>query len=398
MIEQLSPTTYKFRLLSGDDAEIGDIRQGKFMPHLNLKRWGNECSLGLGLQLAGRTQLRIRDKAVEFEGEDTLLRWYELAPRLIENSLQNELGGVEFEIVLLKRPATNSIVLPIETAGLKYYYQPPLTPGEIAGGAFCPENVVGSYAVYHATRGNMHGSQADAEKYRCGKAFHIYRPKVTDNAGKETWAILNIDGGLLTITIDPSWLAGAVYPVTIDPNFGYDTLGASTLAGWSTQAHYSYSPSENGTLDSMSFGLLNTETPTDFSMAIYIAASGGSLIDYTYATASLSVGWNTLNAQLGAAVSAAQSYILCWTETGGQTISWSYDTVGGSGKYRGYDLTDYSVGNWPATEPSLYGDNFNADDQFSIYCTYTAGAAVGVGAFYMPFNPLGVNIQSAGQG
>ena len=80
-----------------------------------------------------------------------------------------------------------SLSLTSRTEGLVFYYQPPLTPEEIETGAHQPENVVGSYAVYHATRGNLHASAEEAARYKTGKAYHIFRPLVKDAAGNETW-------------------------------------------------------------------------------------------------------------------------------------------------------------------------------------------------------------------
>src|SRR3990167_10435198 len=69
-------------------------------------------------------------------------------------------------------------------------------------------------------------------EYKTGKAFHIYRPKVIDANGVETWGDLNIDeqNGLLTVTIDQTWLETALYPVIVDPTFGYTSIGVSTSA------------------------------------------------------------------------------------------------------------------------------------------------------------------------
>jgi len=44
------------------------------------------------------------------------------------------------------------ISLPFDSKGLKFYYQGPLTEEEIAQGIVRPEEVVGSYAVYHESK------------------------------------------------------------------------------------------------------------------------------------------------------------------------------------------------------------------------------------------------------
>ncbi|MHA2086073.1 MAG: hypothetical protein ACXABD_20200, partial [Candidatus Thorarchaeota archaeon] len=60
--------------------------------------------------------------------------------------------------------------------------------------------------------------------------FHIYRPHVVDSAGKETWADLHVDvdAGILEITVPQQFLNRAVYPVLVDPTLGYTTIGSNT--------------------------------------------------------------------------------------------------------------------------------------------------------------------------
>jgi len=152
---------------------------------------------------------------------------------------QNEEGGVEFDLVLKEKPDTNVFRFPIQSKGLRFYYQPPLHPEHPTwadtDGDGVPDvftSVVGSFAVYHETQAKLWKTREEAEKYKTGKAFHIYRPKVSDAEGKEIWGeLLNIDEeeGVLTVTIDPDWLDNAVYPVTIDPIFGYDKEGSSCI-------------------------------------------------------------------------------------------------------------------------------------------------------------------------
>jgi hypothetical protein len=80
----------------------------------------------------------------------------------------------EYEIVLSSKPKTNVFILPFTTKELVFYYQPPLNQeldpkeydsiteteafkdGKVAVSR--PENVVGSYAVYHASKsGGVYG-------------------------------------------------------------------------------------------------------------------------------------------------------------------------------------------------------------------------------------------------
>lgn len=145
---------------------------------------------------------------------------------------EENIEGFEFEVILKDKPQSNIVEFELEMEGLKAHYQPELTQEEKDEGVHRPENVIGSYAVYHATCGNMHKGQANAEKYRTGKAFHIYRPKVIDNSGDWVWAELNLGNGILTVTIPQEFLDTAVYPVRVDPTFGYvDAEGEPIIGG-----------------------------------------------------------------------------------------------------------------------------------------------------------------------
>jgi len=93
-----------------------------------------------------------------------------------------------------------------------------------------PDNVVGSYAVYGPKK---YG------KYMTGKVGHIYRPEVIDANGERAWCELHIDKTsypyLMRITMPQSFLDKMVYPIILDPNFGYDTEGGS--GGGATNFH-----------------------------------------------------------------------------------------------------------------------------------------------------------------
>jgi hypothetical protein len=224
-IEETGSNTYTLKSLTGDVIEIGGEKPSTPRPYLKLNRWGRESSLEVEFPIPEQAESSLSGNKLKWSSDKLDVVVYPVEPVEIEEEghrfTQNEFGGVEFDTILRKKPETNKIVFPIETRGLKFYYQPPLTQEEKEAGDFRPENVVGSYAVYHEskTRG----------KYRTGKAFHIYRPKIYDAEGNEIWGELNIDekAGTLTITIDQDWLDKAAYPVTVDPTFGYTTAGGS---------------------------------------------------------------------------------------------------------------------------------------------------------------------------
>lgn len=212
------------------ETEIGDITDAsRFQPRWLVRRWLDDANFGLDLPqnfLGGGDNVTHDGEAIVWTRSNVTARFFDWAndPDDIEGN-----GSYEWEIIFANPLPTNSITLPIRRKNIELLYQPPLTAQEIADGVVRPPRVEGSYAVYSSTKqGKNPGDPID---YQVGKIGHLYRPLVRDNAGRTTWATFNTDAqttGTLTITIDPAWLAAAVYPVTIDPTFGYTTAGASS--------------------------------------------------------------------------------------------------------------------------------------------------------------------------
>jgi hypothetical protein len=170
------------------------------------------------------TQFTDKDGVKTWTGVRSSVRYYELPP-----SDQYEGGGHEYDLILKEKPLSNVFSFKIETENLELHYQPPLTEeiknigwtvnathalnekGELVNHR--PENVVGSFAVY-TRAGN--------------KIMHIFRPLIMDSKDGEVWGEMSILGETLTISVPQKFLDDAVYPVIIDPTFGYTTIGAST--------------------------------------------------------------------------------------------------------------------------------------------------------------------------
>lgn len=128
--------------------------------------------------------------------------------------------GFEFDIELTGKPDTNVFTYEMEGwEDLLFVYQSQGWCG--LKRVDCPENVIGSYAVYHKEkRDNQYGT---------GKLYQIYRPLIHDADGNETWGALSYDDGRLSVTAPPDFLDEATYPVTVDPTFGYTSAGASFI-------------------------------------------------------------------------------------------------------------------------------------------------------------------------
>ena len=128
--------------------------------------------------------------------------------------------GFEFEIHLDSAPESNIIPFKVETDGLQFFWQEYRSGHEW----WQPSRVLGSWAVYRPNDS--------------GKAFHIYRPWAKDASGKKVWCELHIDtdehgnptDNVMTLTIPQEFLDNALYPVDVDPTFGYSTAGASTYS------------------------------------------------------------------------------------------------------------------------------------------------------------------------
>src|SRR3990167_6964730 len=198
---------------------VGDDKQPDFKPQYKVRRWG-EVDFSIRAEEHSLA-------TVEMVGEKIVYKHPKFDVEMFDEPGAGEDGGFEFQWKLYGVPDSNVLKATIVTDGLNFFFQPPLTQQEIDEGASRPENVVGSYAVYHATKGGM--NDIAGMEYKVGKAFHIYRPKVTDANGAEIWGELNIDeqNGLLTVTVDQNFLDNAVYPVIVDPTLGYTSIGGS---------------------------------------------------------------------------------------------------------------------------------------------------------------------------
>ena len=229
--------------------EIGDVKQAEFYPQVKIGRWGDDDStneVNLSLRLLdgekGNAKLETENDKIKWRKGNKTARFYEIAP----NEEYPE-GAFEFDIELAKKPKTNIIEFSLNTKGVDFFYQPALTQQEIDEGAIRPENVVGSYAVYASEqKTNWKGGK----EYKVGKVGHIYRPKIYDASGAECWGILSVDkeAGKLSVEIPQEFLDKAVYPVVVDPTFGYTGTGSSSTALYNKKKFSKFNLSEAGTV------------------------------------------------------------------------------------------------------------------------------------------------------
>jgi len=224
---------------------IGDDKQPDiFCPQVKLCRWTNEVNFSVRLKDNGYHLAEMgatRDK-IKWAKGDSEIEFYDYD--------EGE-GGYKMVWHLKKKPKSNVVEFSVSGKELNFFYQPPLTEeyqngySEEFGREIVvteiqvkdsdgnvlverPENVVGSYAVYHKTKGGL--VNKNGKEYKAGKAFHIYRPKLIDAEGKEAWGKLSIDveKGIYRVEIPQEFLDSAVYPIKSNDTFGYTSEGGTS--------------------------------------------------------------------------------------------------------------------------------------------------------------------------
>lgn len=211
---------------------VGDSKSATFKPQLKIEAWGGECLFTIDLRTDTMATMSHVTKTTHNLSDKMTMTQDALVSHEI---YKRDDGNLEWEIILASKPDTNVFEWDIETSGYEWLYQPTIVEVPLEIGEGRPDSVEGSYAVYHATKGNdfvrIRGKDTTYENYRTGKAFHIYRPKVIDDAGKTSWCILHVDTleNKLTVIVPQKFLDDAKYPVTIDPTFGFSSEGGANL-------------------------------------------------------------------------------------------------------------------------------------------------------------------------
>lgn len=349
--------TVKDNLADRIEVEIGDSKQLDFKPQFKIKRWDNEVNFSMrAVEEAGATMVE-EDGKVKHKGKDIEVHQYE-KPEASED------GGFEFEWVLNKKPKSNILRTTIQHKGLDFKYQPALTEKQIADGLVRPENVIGSYAVYHKT--NKHNA-VGGKKYRTGKAFHIYRPEAIDANGLRSWCTLTITEGELTVTVPQNFLDTAAYPVVVDPTFGYTSAGASTSIITNIIAGSIFTGAA-GTVTSIDAYTQNgPDGGADFLTGIYdtsynLIADGGS----NAISPGVGVTWRTFTFAVNPSVIAVDYLLIAHASNASFNSELLFFDTGTTNQgltdantYAGSALASFSA-------PTLN------NNQYSIYATYTA--------------------------
>lgn len=376
--------------------EIGDTLGDYDRPGFTLSAWGAECFLKMGLRTGIISTLQ-RPSPILVNGYPGVRIAQDA---IVSYQIYRRADGLEWEIVLSSKPPTNRFAFPIQTEGLDFYYQPPLTPEEIAEGCVRPDSVVGSYAVYHSTkrwnRRNVNLATKDTtyEFYGTGKAFHIFRPVAHDAFGDRTWCDMEITKDSLIVTVPAAALNFGKYPITIDPTFGQTSAGGSGdnmgLYLRSDGPHTSPSDAGGATVDSIMWYCYAATNPQDNNVIAGIYTDESPDINPNLRTSYQANGADAVNfsgdeagtwikhINFTGTLSASTAYHFVYlSDTNNSTaIRIAYDTYTGieRNSTSGYQYNQFP--NLPS-DASGYTWVSNTSRRASVYCAYTVSSGGG---------------------
>lgn len=362
--------------------EVGDETLEDFSPELHLKKWDNQAGFKVKYRdVTGgdkNAKVKFNGKKIKYEDGDQEAHFYSIDPNADYPD-----GAYEMEIEYKAEPVSNVVTLDIEIDDLELYYQPALDTAGDPEADHCTdtqcfdaennvitersENVIGSYAVYHASESGDY-TASGGYNYQTGKLFHIYRPKITDKDGDWVWGELNINTNTneLTITIDQTWLDNAKYPIVVDPTFGYGTKGATSKVITAYMYASEFFPSSNGDVTSISMYISNILSLTGLKLGIYDASfnalGSGEILSFTNST------FNEVTLSSSVAVTSGSGYYLAGLGNGSNALCYyDTDTVNAAAD----SVVDSPYASFPQNPwtPALT----YTDRKFSIYATYTEG-------------------------
>ncbi len=358
--------------------EIGDLaRSDSFIPQIKMLPWDDEAHFSVQLI---HTELSA---TMESDREKIIWKGTNLEAHFFDvNGFDEGIGSFEFEIVLPHKPSTNLINFSIQSQGLRFLFQPPLTAGEIADGHERPDSVVGSYAVYYTKKGDF--TRSGGQNYKAGKVCHIFRPTAFDSSPvpNEVVCDLNITGNTMTITVSQTFLDNAIYPVHVDPTFGYEVIGGSLTTMENVLRGNVDAPATSGTLTMLTAYIRSTTIDQEVSGGLYEGNITGALIqtgDEVIATGDNVARWVdlpfTVQPDIVGGVGVA---IIAFGDSGAGSFVISYDAGDPS------DVSIAEASAYPAFPDPLAA--VDEDRLHSIFATYDE-----------PPPPDGVNLPEYGQ-
>lgn len=365
------------------ELEIGDSKQPDFKPQVKLQRWDNEVNLSLRLKEDDDELLETPVITNEADKIKYIKSKRETHFYNVESEEHRE-GAYELEVLIKEEPKDLRVDFTVNTKGIKFLYQPPLTEEyqngwneeyqrvvvvsethvvDLQGNVLVhrPENVVGSYVVWTTEEKiNYEGRKV----YGTGQVGDFKRPRIIDANGKEVWGEFNRDvneTGILSVIIPKD----LVYPIFVDPTLGYTTLGTSIYSIYNTRAGYTGAPGTDGTATKIRAGIIKTTTNTQTAKCALYTVSGNAKVDpqteeHTWTTDTYD-GWKDFNFTSGPSVTSGTSYfVLAWGGGTGDYIAIYGVSGAGGGKFQ-----SATYGAWPSTVTMSSSGNSR-----SIYAVY----------------------------
>lgn len=347
---------------SSDSRGESKAEYSKTEPEIVMSKWGGEAALSI--KPVGNFSV------VPSKSQEDKVQWsIKSGESLVAYSLTGEKGfpegGVEIETHLDSIPSSNVFEFLISGhEDLDFFYQGPLDEEDLTGDtrvASCTpnecvnsqgevmrsrgENVIGSYAVYHKTKANHISGK---KNYQAGKLFHIYRPHAVDSIGVSVLCDLsfNSTSGVLSVTVPQKFLDTAVYPVVVDPTFGYTSVGVSTNSQGAFEDTNAVTATDSG----------DANPGTAFCSCWRSAGSGVVVVDvYDFGDGNIS-GNNRLAYSSDIAIDTTQA----WRSA---AITWTGITA----------TTQYFIGIWSATLLVRSAYDTGVTDQYTNIGSGTAG-------------------------
>lgn len=308
------------------------------------------------------------------------IEWTENANRLDANYFHmRQKDGLEMMFVLNSIPPTNEIPISFSVPkNSTAYVQAPLSLEEYLNGSSRPDDVVNSIAIYHSET-IFRGLNS---KYKTGKIAHIYRPYATDADGLSVWCdflevvgqqdgtIISLEDGL-TVVIPQWFLNEAVYPIKVDPTFGYAVVGGTNATITNTIKATLHTNTLTGKVSSIVAYVTNTGGGTPSECAVY--SSADALVAQTANTSTVvSAVWVNYAFASMPTINASTDYKLAiWAGAGGGYggfFTVSYDSTDGKTSYTKAET--YVADTWPDPFASYTTES---NRQYSIYANIVVG-------------------------
>lgn len=347
--------TYVYQI---EDRKVELREEGDFVI-ADLTKWDGEVKISVKRELKDRTKLerKLCSNKLTAKNHKEEIHLYPVDE------------GFEYEVILLEKPESNVISLELETENLDFFYQPELTQEEIDEGAFRPENITGSYAVYHSTKQGDY-TALGGKNYMAGKAYHIYRPRMCDSNNWCIWGEYNEDlneTGILANTLPLDFWENAFYPVkhSVGATFGDETCGASYSGVNGYIKGGLYSPASSGTVTSITSCLGSYVSGEKYKTALYSQSGTTYTLISPQSEEFIASGtgsdWNEFSVDNASINSAITYWIVLWGDGVGPSIK--TDTSGGDDRTQ-----SASYGSWPSTINGPTGSSYKR----SIFATYTS--------------------------